>query len=462
MTRSERTTALALVHDGWRQLRLQRPLAAWAAWQRALRVEPQDRAAREALDRLAEAAELPAAARAAYRFRTPRGDDRRVLWDAQLRGRDVEELDSAAAAFAALADADPTDAPARFNQALCLAWRGRNAEALATLDRVVALEAADHGDEAVEAWTLAEILRQGAGAERFADDFSHTLAIAWGDEDGDPTALAAPGLIRPVPGPLVPGAGVPAARVYEWLDRPMPEPAAELKAEDLPRVLASVVLTAGTLRLATPHPLGRHEDAFGHAFGDQALPARWEATPLPLDLLDAAVWTFRLPPGLDEDDRRRLTREAVESYFETEWIHLGRLGLAPHPGGPGGPVGVVSPAEAGRRAAEGDASSRVRLAAVIRLREQLGARPHTAALYAGYPFDRLRRRVGLEPDDPAAVDPADVSCMGAAELGRLDPAALDPRTLADAHRSALTLLDHAAGARLAAALARTPPRETPP
>src|SRR5262245_50183615 len=36
---------LALVHRGWDHLRLQRPLAAWASWQQALRLAPEDRAA---------------------------------------------------------------------------------------------------------------------------------------------------------------------------------------------------------------------------------------------------------------------------------------------------------------------------------------------------------------------------------------------------------------------------------
>jgi tetratricopeptide (TPR) repeat protein len=460
--RTDRNEALALVHEGWRHLRLQRPLAAWASWQRALRVDPEDRAAREALDRLSSAEELPAAARVIYRFRTPRGDNHRALWDVRLRGQGLEDLDAAAAAFAALAAADPTDAAAHYNVALCLAWRGRNAEAVAALDRVVSLEAADHGDDAVDAWTLAEILRHGAGAEALADDFSHSLTITWSAEDADPTALAASGLIRQVPSPLDPAAGLPDARVYEWIDRPMPEPSASLTADDLPRVLASVVQTAGTLRLSTANPSGRHEDAFTRALGDRGLPSRWEATPLPLGLLDAALWTFRFPPGLDEQARQRLAREAVEAYFEAEWIHLGRLGLGPHPGAPVGVVSTCSPLEAGRRAAEGDAGTRVRLEAVIRVREQLGVRPRAALLYAGYPFDRLRRRVGLEPNDPTTFDPADVSCMGSVELGRLDPAALDPHTLADSYRSALALLDDTVVARMAAAMAQRHPPEARP
>ena len=42
-------TSTSLVHEGWDHLRSQRPLAAWASWQRALRVEPDSTAAPQAL-----------------------------------------------------------------------------------------------------------------------------------------------------------------------------------------------------------------------------------------------------------------------------------------------------------------------------------------------------------------------------------------------------------------------------
>ena len=44
-----------------------------------------------------------------------------------------------------------------------------------------------------------------------------------------------------------------------------------------------------------------------------------------------------------------------------------------------------------------------------------------AALYQGYPFDRLRRRLGLELVDAATVDPMDLGCAAPDELDRLDP-----------------------------------------
>src|SRR5947209_7984494 len=135
--------ALALVQEGWSHLQLQRPQAAWAAWQRALRVAPGSPAALEALKTLESAAELPLAARAVYRFMTARDPDRRARWDERFRGRDLEQLDDAEAAFADLADDDPSDAAAAYNEGLCLAWMGANVEAIGALDRAVRLLAAD-------------------------------------------------------------------------------------------------------------------------------------------------------------------------------------------------------------------------------------------------------------------------------------------------------------------------------
>src|SRR3954471_22951537 len=94
-----RAPSLALVQQGWSQLQLQRPLAAWAAWQRALRDEPDARAAVEALGRLEASTELPAAARRVYRFMTPSDPDRRGRWDLRFRGKDLGQLEDAAEVF---------------------------------------------------------------------------------------------------------------------------------------------------------------------------------------------------------------------------------------------------------------------------------------------------------------------------------------------------------------------------
>jgi hypothetical protein len=150
-------------------------------------------------------------------------------------------------------------------------------------------------------------------------------------------------------------------------------------------------------------------------------------------------------------------RETVENYFENEWIHLGRLGLGQLPGAQIGIMSGLSPLGAGRLASAGDAVARVKLTAVIRLREQLAARPRVAGLYAGYPFDRLRRRVGLDPDDPRTVEPNDYACMSVRELEQLDPASLNEPALFDVYRSASALLLDDVAARVAAALVERDP-----
>jgi hypothetical protein len=150
-----------------------------------------------------------------------------------------------------------------------------------------------------------------------------------------------------------------------------------------------------------------------------------------------------MPAGLDAAGAEERRREWVEHYYEDIWIHRPRQGL-----------GGLSPLAAAMAAHRGDAAARARLAAVIAFREQLGRRPSAQRLYQGYPFDRLRRRLGLPPDEPDAVDPADLSCAPPWELAALDPATLDDHRLSDAVASAIGSGDDAITAPLSAELLR--------
>ncbi len=432
--------ALSLVHEGWDHLKHQRPLAAWASWQRALRIDPDAEAAQNALDALAGAEGLPASARREYRFRTPADAPRRARWDAAFRGRDLTDLDAAAAAFAGLAAADASDADALYNRALCLAWLGRNADAVGWLDRVVEALAVADTEAAVSAWTLAGVLRQGGGAEPIADEFRHAIDLGdLGDTAELHAALAGRAVLRRLPPPVVPGdaPGRDDLTVDEWLDRDWPEPTDRpLGLGDVPRVLAIVVGNARGLRLSIPRAdslptIVRTLDDLGI---EPPVPTR---TPLPLTLLDASAWTIRLPGWLGDDDRRRLYREHVEDYYENAGIARPRAGL-----------GGLTPVEAAR----GDAAALARLEATIRLLEELSVRPSAIELYQGYPFDRLRRRLGLAVRDPRAIDPDDPATMSGPDLDRLDLDALGDEALADAIRSATALGEDARTARFAAKL----------
>jgi hypothetical protein len=415
-------------------LQLQQPLAAWASWQKALRLSPDQAAARQAVDVLASAADLPAAARTVYRFRTPAGEDRRACWNARLEGRDLSDLALAADAFRELADADSDDQSAHYNHALCLAWKGANAAAIAALDRLVALEAITNPDQAADDWALADVLRQGAGAETFADDLNHSMVVDRHSGDGELSRLGTMLHLEP---PIDPNLGRPRfkdVQAFEWLDRPMPAASPSLMLSDLPHVLATVIQTPRSLRLSGPDPvsLAEAQTRLGQSLDDPTRSMRREATPLPFSLLDAAAWTFRLPPGLDLETCRRLTRASIERYYETVWIHCPRHSLD-----------EGTPLEAAKVAARGDRIAGAKLAGVISFREQLGSRSSTSELYGGYPFDRLRRRLGLAPFDTRTLDPGDISSMSGPELDALSATELDDFRLAEACESASGLRDDA-------------------
>ena len=144
---STQDATLALVHEGWNHLMSQRPLAAWGTWQRALRLDPESAAARQALETLASAPDLPLAARQVYRFRKPAGEAQRAVWDQVLRNGQTAELADAADAFGRLTCETPEDAEAWFNKGLCHAWLGQDRHAIECLDEVVRLEADERAQE---------------------------------------------------------------------------------------------------------------------------------------------------------------------------------------------------------------------------------------------------------------------------------------------------------------------------
>jgi tetratricopeptide (TPR) repeat protein len=478
---------MALVHEGWDHLKARRPLAAWASWQRALRQEAGSPAAAQAMAALESAADLPAAARAVYRLRTPSDATRRAAWDERLQGRiggsahasagegngrdryGDADLAAIADAFGHLAMDGPPDPAAWFNRALCLAWLGSNREAVSCLERAIEPDADSAPDRAIEAWTLAEVLRQGGGAEDLADDLRFACTIDWDPAD-TATLLVEFSEIQRVPTPRAPGAepgSTPEVEIYEWLDQRMPDaagagPDRPATAAGLPIVLATLIVdpSSRTLRLSSPRveTLQAAEESLfsrlgiaatqrptGRSYGREAGAAaiRREASPLPLPFLDADVWTVRMPAGLEPSRADELRREWVEHYYEDLWIHRSRQGL-----------GGRSPLAAAEAAHRGDVVARAKLAAVIGFREQLGRRPSAQHLYQGYPFDRLRRRLGLPANEPDAVDLADLSCAAPWELAALDPKALDDHRLADALASATGLLDDAIAAPLGIELLR--------
>jgi len=443
-------TPLSLVHRGWDHLRLQRPLAAWACWMRALRRAPGDPAATEALAILAAADELPPQARKEWAFRSASSDARRAKWSSAFAGRNLADPDRAAEAFEAIAQKDPDDSAALFNLALCLAWSGRNTEAVAILDRSVALAAPVHFDAAVASWTLAEILRHGAGAEPLADDVSANLQIDWPEFQGDALEALAPfAAIWLVPMPLHPVTGEPVStttRLAEWFE--------DTDGMRPPRVLVEIAVEPGSVRFSSPDlpSLEAAEAIASEHLGDLFRPTRRWSVPLPLRFLDAAAWLVRIPSGEDDPSVRR---SAIEHYYENLWVTRPRLGLADADGLP------RSPAEAAHSASGGDLATKAKLATIVLVREGLAARPRMVAMAAGYPFDRLRRRLGLPLEDETAVDPSDVTCMARHDLEQLKLLDLSAEVLVEAHLASLSVCEDSTISRFADEIARREGAITP-
>ena len=75
-----------------------------------------------------------------------------------------------------------------------------------------------------------------------------------------------------------------------------------------------------------------------------------------------------------------------------------------------------------------------------------------AAIVDGYPFDRLRRRLGLPLRDESSVEEADFSSMSDEELRALDPSQLNDADLVEVLDAANPVCDPATVTRLADAM----------
>ena len=339
--------------------------------------------------------------RKVYRFRKPACEEQRTRWDRILRNGAAAELLDAAESFGRLTDEVADDVEAWFNRAPCLAWAGKDRQAIECLDQAVGLGADRQPDHATEAWVLAEILRQGGGAENLSDELRYACTFAWSAEQTASLRAAHPE-IRQIPAPRDPmrsDDSLAEIEVMEWIDRRFPEPSSLRGESDLPRVLATIYITSGTIRLSSPRvdTLEIAEEKLRRMLGAETKALERVAAPLPLPFLDADVWTVRLPEDLDRELAHRLSREALESYYENHWIHRPRQGLD-----------GLTPLAASQDARRGDTVARVKLTAVIQVREQLGSRGSAVAMYQGYPFDRLRRRLGLDLVHPASVELQDL------------------------------------------------------
>lgn len=394
-----------------------RPLAAWAAWKGAMRINPNLAVAGEEIEEyVARNNLLPRGAREGLTLRSPDelalfNEERRERWNAAIADQKNWDLDDLARVFGLLAEDDRNDAAAWYNLAVARAWRGDNAAALAALDHYVAIET--DFELAADAWELGEILRLGVGMDQHGDIRNYVAVY----EIPDPNQFLE--RLRPSRHVLVMKSS-DGARSLHWMDREIaPNPGAVPLLGGPPRQIAQLNLALDGLEIVatTPEQLRAAQAGFDRAVGETARFVETYDRPGEISAIDAEPFLIAPEPGTPSERQAEMILESVQRYFETEWIRRPLKSLS-----------GLAPIDAAQ-----SPKFKAKLEGVIRFRERNFDRFNT-----GYRFDRLRNKLGLEthapPEERAATD---LTAYSGQQLAALEPASLSDEELMLAYHSAL-------------------------
>ena len=398
---------------------LGRPLAAWACWQRATKVFPDDQRSSQAVaEQISGNAMLPRTVRHGVPLRQPDelalfNEERQQAWDRVLaRPADVD-LDDLVAGFRQLAEGDRSDSAAWFNLGLGLAWQGRNAEAIEAMDQFV--QKTDDDEAAADAWDIAELLRFGLADDEIglSDAVQHAVRYEIRDAEAGMEGMRGSGHVV-----VVEMNGRP---MMHWLDRPLGEPVESGVLQRSPRRLARMQPVPGGLLVVAQQADDLEEAARGLDVALDAAAERQETFEQPgsADFLDTWPLEF-MHETEDADELARRRAEDVRSFYEDLW-----------PQRPLRSLGGLKPLEA-----KDNAAYARKLEGVVRFRERLwDGRGVT------YDFDRLRNRLGLKSgyDQGQFGVRADFAAMNAGQLAAVDLTELSADELITAYRSAAAM-----------------------
>jgi tetratricopeptide (TPR) repeat protein len=420
------------------EMKLNRPVAARAAAMLALKADPNNMQLRQGVDEVfsPKNPNLPLAATKAYGYH-PTKKIGPAAWDKAMARINTSRLTDVLRAFGELAKADPQDPNVWYNLGLTQAWLGNNQAALEALDKYLEME----GDEnlAVEAATLAEVLRVGQGMEDVADVVEHAATIPLRDPQAFVNSLVELEKERKVAGLRLDkeqgilagfalGSGPPAL-ITESAPQSQPVGAFfmlmgqilriwSIEAEKVEAALAMFRVKSGAI--------------MGEVFQTRG-PAKFQ------DMLSGAVVVSVNPASQEEHDR--IVREQFAKHFEETWIHQPRKSL-----------GNVAPVDAA-----GSPLLRRKLLGALSLLEQIAGMGAKTPIYD---FARLRRKLNLVGGEAPAATSAtlDISAMNVEDLAKLPLDGLAPSQLELAFQTALGLdAKHVAG-KYADALVKSPPR----
>ncbi|MBI2807751.1 MAG: tetratricopeptide repeat protein [Planctomycetes bacterium] len=425
------------------EMKLNNPIAARAAAEMAMRLDPANDSIRQGIDRVfgPENPNLPVCARQAYSFKPlPPGAsaEMRTAWGQALSTGRSAKLSEAITAFERLTQ-QPRVAPAAwYNLGLGYAWAGDNPAAVRALDQFVYTEPDEI--QAAQAWALAEVLRYGQGMVDEADIIEHSINLAIRDPRAFVDVLGQIEKEGRLTGTQVnKEEGVLSVVV---LDPPPPALTPELEARQNIKPGAFVALISNFVRMwnTNAEALQRTFAMFQERLGDviaQAQPTRGPAKFL--EALSEGVGFPRQAATKEETEQR--IREGYEKHFEEVWIHRPLKSL-----------GNVAPIDA---AGHGVLRKKLR-GLLLFLRD--------CATQGKYPYDptRLERKLGLDapPEIPAPTEdsrPRDIAALGAPELASLSVDSLGSADLDQAFQAALKLDARDIAGKFASALVQREP-----
>jgi len=406
------------------ELRLNRPVAARAAFQQAVNIQPSNPTVRKTFDELfGPKSRLPACARKDYGFRPAASPP--AGWPERLQHAGSGKFGDALVAFRSLTEERPDDPAGWFNLGLVQAWLGDNAAALAALDRSVALDSNE--ERAAEAWALAEVLRCGDGLLDECDYAEHRAAVTIREPEpvmallekwekshrltgmrANPDQGLLTGLVLESRGGLIESAGGPAFAPLG----------------------AYLVVAGALLQLwhTNPETLDRVVAEAQQALGPSAVVRRERGPVMFSDVVvEAMVFPTRETTALDAEMK---VRERAAGYFEETWLHRPLKSLA-----------GVPPVDAA-----GHAVLRRKLRGVVQFLQDCAA---TSGVHL-YDFDRLRRKLGLAGSGGALAG-SDFGSMSAADLAGVAVNDLTREQLGEAFRAAAKLDATEVAARFARA-----------
>ena len=392
-TTSQNGSSTALIHEGWNHLKSQRPLAAWGSWQRVLRADPDSVAAQQALAPSNPRRTCPW--RPGPRIDSARRPIPRVGQSGMIACADQgdQDLDATADLFGRLA----TDDPDRFGRLVqpgpLSGLDGKEPRG----DRLPGPRGRPRGASRRSTWPSTPGLWPKSSARGRSRDAGRRPAVRLHDrlETGDTSWLlesfpkssasrrrARQASVRRASRDR----GVRVARSAGVELRSSVRPAGGSAADGPGERLYQRVKRFGSRAPGSRTSNGSRRPS---SRGSRTAPARSgvKRRRLPCRSSTPMSGSFGSRPVSIPTGRTSSAASRSSSTLKTSGSTAPRHGLDGR-----------SPLAAALAASRGDAVARAKLTAVVRLREQLGNRPSALLLYQGYPFDRLRRRLGLELD----------------------------------------------------------------